>query len=368
MDTLTTEYTLQNHPKIPKYWKIAEELRARMRSGELAPGARLPSVVEMRARYGISLTTVDRAYSMLAKEGLIVCIQGNGTFVADPQQRLKTGVIGVHLHLGAEQHPFYTHLWRGIREVADRAQRELLVLHHQAPKSWEKMDGILLTQDRSPEVQWQVPLLMPRVSLLNPIPDTPSITVDDYDGMAQIVEHLLELGHRRIALLSLARPDHPYLPLQHRYAGYADTLASADVTLAASWVRPLRREGDKLFSFPALGYEKMRAWLQNGWAQIGCTAIIAHNDDVALGILKALREAGLRVPEDVSVVGFDGTEIAEYSNPTLTTVEVPLERVGALGMELLLTRLDAPSETIPPTQVLPLHLKPGQSTAPPRRA
>jgi DNA-binding LacI/PurR family transcriptional regulator len=207
---------------------------------------------------------------------------------------------------------------------------------------------------------------MPRVSLLNPLPETSTVEIADADGLKQAVEHLVELGHRRIAMLSFARPDNTYLPLQRRYAGYVNALANAGIALETTWIRSLNRTGEKYRSFSALGYERMSEWLRDGWEQTGCTAILTHNDDSALGILKALREAGLRVPEDVSVVGFDGTEVAEYSNPTLTTIEVPLEQVGALGTELLLAQIDGDSEIKPLIKILPLRLKRGQSTAPPR--
>jgi DNA-binding LacI/PurR family transcriptional regulator len=360
------EYTLADHPHLPKYWKLAERLRAQMRSGELTPGSRLPTVSEMQALHNVSLTTVDRAYSMLAKEGLIVGKRGSGTFVAHPPERLKSAVLGVYFHLGIDQHPFYSRIWRGIREVAERANRDLLLLHDQAPASWEKVDGLLLCEDKSGTVRWQTPFLMPRVSLLNPLPETSTVEIADADGLKQAVEHLVELGHRRIAMLSFARPDNTYLPLQRRYAGYVNALANAGIALETTWIRSLNRTGEKYRSFSALGYERMSEWLRDGWEQTGCTAILTHNDDSALGILKALREAGLRVPEDVSVVGFDGTEVAEYSNPTLTTIEVPLEQVGALGTELLLAQIDGDSEIKPLIKILPLRLKRGQSTAPPR--
>ena len=94
-----------------------------------------------------------------------------------------------------------------------------------------------------------------------------------------------------------------------------------------------------------------------------------QNDETAIGVIAALQDAGLRVPEDVSVVGFDGTEIARYHRPRLTTVKVPLEEIGTRGFELLMQQVERPLGEIGPERprarlLLSTQLQIGQSTAP----
>ena len=83
----------------------------------------------------------------------------------------------------------------------------------------------------------------------------------------------------------------------------------------------------------------MAEWLDKDWKRSGLTAVLAQNDEVAIGIMDAIRAAGLRVPNDISVIGFDGTEEGAHAKPELTTVAVPLEKIGATAMELLLRQV-----------------------------
>jgi LacI family transcriptional regulator len=106
----------------------------------------------------------------------------------------------------------------------------------------------------------------------------------------------------------------------------------------------------------------MGSWLRGDWSKLGCTAIAAHNDEAAIGVLKALREADIQVPSDVSVVGFDGTELAAHSDPPLTTWKVPLEEIGARGVKVLLRQMKGESALV--RCALAGQLQIGESTAP----
>ena len=110
----------------------------------------------------------------------------------------------------------------------------------------------------------------------------------------------------------------------------------------------------------------MKAWLSESddWSKIGCTALLCHNDDVAIGAMQALNAAGLKVPDDVSVVGFDGTEVGEYSSPQLTTIEVPLQQMGKVAIGLLQKQIEV-DEVIVGHKVLPTQLRVRESTSAP---
>src|SRR5690606_14552854 len=133
-------------------------------------------------------------------------------------------------------------------------------------------------------------------------------------------QHLFELGHSRIAYLLWSADDSLS---RQRLAGYQSAHEEANVQSHENFIRFLQEPR-------TLGYDKsveltMQRWLAEDWRELGCTAILAHNDEAAVSVIRVLREHGLRVPEDGSVVGFDGTRISELSTPELTTIKVPLQ-------------------------------------------
>jgi LacI family transcriptional regulator len=347
-------------PRIPKYVQFARQLREQIERGERKPGEQLPTFAQMQAEFGLGQGTMERVYQLLEEQGLIARKVGHGTFVTDSTARAKSGTIGMITYPSAEQHPYYAHLLRGVREAAYEAGWELLLTHDKAPIKWEKMDGVL---NRG---AFPLPPYMPYVALMNPALEVPSVTTDDYQGMRLAVEHLLELGHRRIAYMTLEKQRPMISIMRNRLQGYRDALSEAGITPRADWLRDLRGPFEPMREWEVMSRQKTEYWLQSDWEETACTAVIAHNDEAAIGIVEALQDAGLRVPEDISVVGFDGTEIAAYFRPRLTTVEVPLREIGARATRLLIEQMTRPlGEPAPPIQsvVLPPRLRTGQSTA-----
>lgn len=179
-----------------------------------------------------------------------------------------------------------------------------------------------------------------------------TVMFDDHGGAFRLAEHLLALGHRRIAYV--AGP--PGLSTtRERLAGHRAALlrhdpglpeACADLTVHAGFER-------------AAGYDATRELLRRG---APFTAIAAANDTVATGVAAALREAGIRIPEDVSVAGFDDLPFCADTAPALTTVRVPLREAGALAAQLVTGRRPLPPGGI---TTLPTELMVRASTAPP---
>lgn len=358
-----------------KFSHIADCLREQIEAGEFKPGDRLPSFAELRATFEVTPNTVSRALVALEQDGLITREQGRGTFVAErgraaaPHVRGSLGVIGVASTSGYREHPYYLRILQGLQKAAHDAGREVLLLHQGSAIAWEKVDGVVLPGFQQ-DVQWDLPVGMPSVSLVFPREGSASVVSDDYQGTMDAVAHLVGLGHRRIGFLTLAfRTDADVLTLG-RYEAYKHALGTAGIKLNPAWVRPLRVE-EPVTPFMELGRQKMKAWLEQDWADLGCSALLTQNDDSAMGVIEALQAAGLRVPADVSVVGFDGTEISEYFRPCLTTVQVPLHEMGAKAVDLLIRQSEAPLDAgtddldveTPETTLLPTTLKIGGSTA-----
>jgi DNA-binding LacI/PurR family transcriptional regulator len=154
-----------------------------------------------------------------------------------------------------------------------------------------------------------------------PAHGTPSVGATNWNGGLIAARHLLELGHRRIAMVN--GPDE-YLCCRARLDGYRAGLDAAGVPADPSLVRvaPLYVEGGRDAARELFGERP--------------TAIFAANDLQALGVYEAAREAGLRIPEDLSVVGFDDLAFTQWSQPPLTTVRQPLLRMGAAAADLVM--------------------------------
>jgi LacI family transcriptional regulator len=177
----------------------------------------------------------------------------------------------------------------------------------------------------------------------------PSVRIDNVAASRDAAEHLIRLGHRRIAFLGGPASS---TTVQDRAQGYRDALKVACLAGAATV-----RCGD--FTEES-GYAATREILG---VHPPPTALLCANDRIALGAYAAVADAGRRVPDDVSVVGFDDTPIARYVRPTLTTVAIPTYEMGSAAVRVLLAQLDGNTE--PEVETMPTRLVVRDSTAPP---
>ena len=166
-------------------------------------------------------------------------------------------------------------------------------------------------------------------------------TMDDIAAGREIAEHVIGFGHRRIAIIK-GDPDHPVS--EQRLTAYRAAFADAGV----EYLPELVETGD--FSFES-GYEATRRILSR---KLRPTAIIAQNDDMAVGAMSAARELGFDVPGDLSVVGFDDSEISRVVWPRLTTVRQPVVEMAHTAADMLLRQLagEDPGPTVVHTHSL----------------
>lgn len=363
---------------MPKYLQLAEALRRQIADGTLKPDEQLPSFDQMRAQHGVTYNTVEKVYGLLERDGLIVCQPSIGTFVAKREQQAaagnsrefskRVGTIGV-TGLGFSfvgYSSYWSSILRGIQEAANRAGIQVLLLDHQSLSGWEKADGVLLCDWVPEEVMRNKPDAVPCVSLISPLPGTSCVRADNYMGGRLATEHLLQQGHKRIAYLHGEDP----ILVPRRRAGYLDALKAAGIEAPTAWLhcllRPTIYHYDYGLDFVRAGRDTMNSWLEDDWNQTGCTALLTHNDEVAIGAIEALAKSGYKVPDDISVVGFDGTDIGLYSSPRLTTVEVPLSAIGASGFDLLLELMESGTQQLEQRE-LPVKLRLLQTTEPPTK-
>ncbi|SIR04284.1 transcriptional regulator, LacI family [Aeromonas sp. RU39B] len=150
-----------------------------------------------------------------------------------------------------------------------------------------------------------------------------SVVTDHYHSAALLMDHLLEQGHRDIAFIC-GRPGSA--TGGQRYAAYQDRLALHGIALDSNKVLP----GDWT---PESGYDAVETLLNRG---VAFTAVLAGNDEMAFGAIKALHAHGVRIPQQVSIAGFDNNKFSAFVTPGLTSVSVPLEQMVQKGILLVL--------------------------------
>src|SRR5216110_2652364 len=186
----------------------------------------------------------------------------------------------------------------------------------------------------------QVPLVA--VSGHRELPGVTNIVLNHARGATLALEHLAKLGHRQMAFIKGQE-------FSSDTAVRWDSVRGAATELGIEIKERLVGQLEGESSSPELGYQVARKLLALGDP---FTALFAFNDISAIGAIQALREAGRRIPEDVSVVGFDDIQSAAFQNPGLTTVKQPLREMGVLAAQTLLRRIAAPPEAGYPKEIV----------------
>lgn len=273
-----------------------------------------------------------------------------------------TRTFGVVVNTIAD--PFMAEMVAGFQEVTNRAGYSVLLAESHCDPDRElravrsllehRVDGVVVAASRvGPGYRPLFARLGVPVVLVNnqhPQPCQHAVTIDSLPASRAITEYLISLGHRRIAYIG---DRFGYQTDVERFSGYLEALRAHGIK-----PRPeLAVKGDGMI---AGGVEAMSALLEIRHAP---TAVFCYNDLTAIGAMRAIRARGRRVPDDISVAGFDDLFISADTHPPLTTVRQPKAHMGALAAETLL-KLQA-GESCPQDVRVPGELVIRESTAPP---
>ena len=237
--------------------------------------------------------------------------------------------------------------------IAEESGKQLIVTdgHNQLETEIEainslvarKCDAILIysrtmTADDYCDIQKKLPI--PLVVINRTLPDGlgHAVAFDQYDASQMAIEHLIELGHKKIAMITLNMGSSTG---QIRLKGAKETLEKHGITYDDNLT--IIKNG-KLED----GYQACKELLKRS---SDITAIFCFNDHLALGAIKALKEMNIRVPEDISIVGIDNDEISAFLSPALTTINVPIQEITQLAMNKAL-QLISDKEVKPTTEIL----------------
>ena len=308
------------------------------------------TIKDIAAMAGVSVTTVSRVLNRrpdvnsATREKVERIIRENH-FVGNTNARgLKQGneVIGVVVR--GRSNPFLSALSEAILARADQMP-ETFVTEYIDEQADEFATALRLTRQNHVKGlifvgslidgrvkairSLEIPMAFTTVNAESAsLPRASSVAVDDRSMGRLVAEELLNHGHRQIAVFG----SNPVAgdSLAMRFQGFCDAFADRGLTYDRSLYRESR------FSFEA-GYETAKAFFAE---RTDATALFAMSDTVAVGAIRALRDLGKSVPEDVSVIGFDGVDIGRFTLPRLTTVEQPVDEIARRSVNLLLDMME----------------------------
>jgi LacI family transcriptional regulator len=343
--------------------------------GEPAPVPDRAAPVTIRdvaLRAGVSTATVSRVLAGIGNPSaetaaaVVRAVDALGyrpSGVARSLRMRRTRTLG--LIVTDIQNPFFPELVQAA-DVAARAKDYSILLgsaaydEHRAMHYLDLMvdrrvDGMIIASSQLSEASWQWLVKSPvPVVVVNAEPAGRPLTVitaDNVDGTQIAIRHLIDLGHRRIAYVQGSMT---YTASVARMEGFRRACDAAGLDPADT---PMV-EGDGLYEGGVLAAERLLA------GAVDVTAIACHNDVTAIGVMHAMRIAGRRVPDDVSVTGCDDIAAASWVTPTLTTLAQQKAEMGRLAVERLATALDDPQHAgAPETIRLPMTLCVRESTA-----
>lgn len=307
----------------------------------------MANILDVALKAGVSIATVSRVVNEsdhkvnpTTREKVLAAIKEldyRPNALAKGLLMKKTMTIGIIIP--DISNPYYAEIVRGIQDTADLAGYAALI-HNTDGKQERIIRHIYLLREKSVDgvifcggiINWYETLsilkeLKERVVVVGRHEvDFPAVMVDNMGGATQAVQHLIELGHRRIGCIG--GPEGSPTAAD-RVTGYRNALARNGIAFNECLVK--RGTWN-----PESGYLLARELLKEPERP---TALFSANDQMAFGAIKAARELGLNVPENLAVVGFDNVPTGSYFDPPLTTVEIPMYDIGVASMRMLIALL-----------------------------
>lgn len=345
----------------PKYAQLRDQLVEAITTGGYAPGEKLPPEDVLASQAGVSRNTVRQAITELVQDGLVERRHGSGTFVLKRLKRSgasqhQSRNVGVLVRDISSPTDVYPDIIRGIEDVCLENDYHLVIgnTDNQIDKMSRYINRFISSHvwgaiisplaGSPPSLQMYQRLAesgVPLVLINRPVPglDVPAVVSDNVSGGYLAGEHLVKQGHRKIA--AVFPP--PYSTTKAREEGFRKALQDAGVEIRNDWIQyactddpePEKTMVESLFA----DSEKP-------------TAIFAFHDELAAAVFHQLAARGLRVPDDVAMVGYNDCLLAMTLPVPLTSVAYPKYEIGSNAARLLLGGARTAADTI----VLPPHL------------
>ncbi|PXY22691.1 LacI family DNA-binding transcriptional regulator [Prauserella muralis] len=326
---------------------------------------RRPTIYDVAKEAGVATSTVSRALANpdrvneRTREHVLAVAERLGYRINPLARALPSGrTQTLALCVSDVTNPHFFGIIRGA-EQQTRASGYTLILgdteespeleSNHVERLGGSVDGFVIAASRMADAEIRELAGKHRLALISrQVDGVPSVMVDHEDGTRQILEHLASLGHTSV--IYLAGPRRSWTAAK-RWQVIRSTARQLGMTPTRLGPFPPAVRGGAAAADAAIGQ--------------GATAAIAHNDLLAIGMLRRLAGRGVRVPADISVVGYDDIFGADFCSPPLTTLAGPFEEAGRLAVDLLLGSRDGRTRARPASQVvLPSHLAIRESTGP----
>ncbi len=355
---------LQRDNGIPLYLQVSEILTRQILNGDFPSGSSLAAEPDLCIEFGVARGTIRQALAKLEAEGFVRREQGRGTFVTWGEiQPTDTGLGGNQIGLVVPyvRDSFVSTILLGAERAA--TEHDLSITFKHAENNLERQNrvledlvnqqlaGIILYPVNSLKTEMVERLVRSGYPLvlvdryLRGLP-TDYVMSDQFGGALRAMQHLIGLGHTRIGLVSWRDPS---VSLEQRAAGYRQALIEAGLPYDPNLMCEV--EG-----YPSVAVEPLREFLAQSPR---VRAVFAVNDQLALAVYKSARELGLRIPDDLAVVGFDNLDFTMHLDVPLTTVEQPAQEMGYQAVEALVRRMNGAATTyqqiILPTRLIIRH-------------
>lgn len=344
-----------------KYDVILEDLKVAIFSGVYLPGAKLPSENELSIRYHVSRQTVRKALEILQNDGYIFAQHGRGTFCSQIKAiHHRSHNIGVVLTYLSDY--IFPQVIQGLDSVFTDAGYSILLKNTKNSRSMEarcledllskNIDGLIIEPSKSQIFpshmelyqkldSYKIPYVFIQGSYLQ-MEDRPMVIMDDEKGGYLITRYLIETGHQAIAGVFKADDTQGI----ERHKGYVRALQESGRLYDPDLVVWYHTEDRVIHPYERIGY--MALHREKNFFD----AVVCYNDQIAVKARKALMENGLRVPEDISVTGYDNSLIAQNPGNGLTTIAHPQEKLGQIAAELLLKMIQSGYDSIEQKKIM----------------
>ncbi len=347
---------MQNNSQ-SKYYKLTEYLKGEILLGKIKPGEQIPSENMLTEKFSLSRHTVRKAISILVNEGFLYTEHGRGTYCLDRSKTRKASRnIGVVTTYISEY--IFPRVIQGIDSVlagngysivlkntGNDISKEAACLEDVLQKN---IEGLIIEPTRSAldfeNLKYYEALDRHKIPYIfihgyyRQLESKPRVLLDDEKGMFMAVEYLIKLGHKNIAGIFKADD----IQGLERHRGYARALSAAGLTYNPEQVvwYGTEEQGDN-------PYCAIRHMLEG---KVKPDAIACYNDVMAVRVFELLSGLGVRVPEDISITGFDDSHVSQSCPVKITSVSHPKERLGEAAAQILLEMLKSKDYLKAPVQ------------------
>ena len=355
--------TINAENATPKYLQLKEILLGYFDNEHYQRDQKIPSESELMGRFDVSRGTVRQTLAELVNEGIIYKKQGSGSFFAGTASLTRPASYLIGVIVPRLSFYIYPQIIQGIDDVARQKRYNIVLgssnvnpteesacleqlLHKRIDGLLIEMSGGILDFENSLNFQRLLTLPIPVVFMDWMIrhPNISFVSLDDIEGGFRATNYLIEQGHQRIACVS------PFdtLPGIQRNQGYRNALAAAQLPYDAQLDKQI---SIKQWNEPDTLAKLIRDVLTLA-ESVRPTAIFFFNDDGAIQSATAIRQMGLKIPDDISIMGFDDSPVASVAEVPLTTMSHPKFQLGKWAAELLFDQIEHQGRNTPRQMIL----------------